>query len=317
MNSWRAQLRSSFTQLTALADFLELSEANRAQLLNRPRFPLLLPLRLAQKIAKNTLDDPILLQFVPLLPESIATPGFTSDPVSDGTFRKNTQILHKYSGRALVLATGACAMHCRYCFRQNFSYETPPTFDLTYLRATPTIEEVILSGGDPLSLPDDRLGALLTDIAAIPHVRRIRFHTRFPIGIPERLDAPLLALLAACPKPILFVFHINHPRELDADVIGAIRSLQKLGIPTLNQSVLLRGVNDSEDTLLALSRALLEASIIPYYLHMLDRVQGTAHFEISETRAHELLAHLQAHMSGFGVPKLVREEAGKPSKTVL
>jgi KamA family protein len=210
-------------------------------------------------------------------------------------------------------------MHCRYCFRQNFPYETADkSFDeeLTYLQNNP-ISEIILSGGDPLSLPDETLSSLFSSLESISHLKRIRFHTRFPIGIPERIDDAFLQILSRSSKQIFFIVHINHPKELDTDVINALKKIQRLGIPVLNQSVLLKGVNDDEETLLALSETLLNAGILPYYLHLLDHVQGTAHFSLPDERAPELIRYVQTHLSGFGVPRLVREEPGKPSKTFI
>ncbi len=315
---WRQIQRENFVRFEDLANYLELSEELRLQVLKRPRFALNVPRRLAAKMAKNTLEDPLVRQFVPLEQEQVVSPGFVADPVQDSSFRQCGKLLHKYSGRALLVVTGACAMHCRYCFRQNFSYEPADRgFDqeLAYIRADETLEEVILSGGDPLSLGDEALERLLSAISSIPHVRRIRFHTRFPIGIPERVDDSLLSILAAVRPQVFIVIHCNHPRELDPDVVAALKKLRQLGIPLLNQAVLLKGVNDSPEVLLELSKALLDAGVLPYYLHELDRVQGTAHFEAEEGRGVEWLRFVQHNLAGFGVPRLVREEAGKQSKT--
>ena len=294
----------------------ELSE----KILTAPRFVLNLPRRLASKIAKDTLDDPILRQFVPLTDETIETPGFVKDPVQDCSFKKTDKLLHKYEGRALLLASSACAMHCRYCFRQNFPYETEEkSFDaeIEYLKKDQSISEIILSGGDPLSLSDGALANLFSALENIHHIQRIRFHSRFPIGIPERIDNSFLDISMRTQKQIFFCIHVNHPLELDDDVRAALKKIQRLGIPVLNQSVLLKGVNDSGITLLALSQALLNTGVIPYYLHTLDPVQGTGHFAIPEKKGLSLIDHLQTHLSGFGVPRLAREEPGKPSKTFI
>lgn len=315
---WRQIQRQNFTRLGALADYLELEPALREKLLARPRFALNLPLRLAEKIEKNTLEDPILRQFIPLQDELDFSSGFPADPVQDARFRKTKKLLHKYKGRALLVTTSACAMHCRYCFRQNFPYETAEKGfeeELKAIREDESLSEIILSGGDPLSLSDAALGSLLNDLDAIPHLKRIRFHTRFPIGIPERIDAPFLSQLRSLRKQLFFVIHCNHPRELDGDTFSALKKIQLLGIPVLNQSVLLKGVNDSEETLLALSEALLDAGVMPYYLHELDPVQGSAHFAVPQERGRELVRHVQENLSGFGVPRLAREEPGRLSKT--
>ncbi len=317
---WRQIQRLNFTRIEPLSDFLELSPELRAKLFARPRFTLNLPRRLAAKIAKNTLDDPILRQFVPLQEELIRTPGFVADPLQDEQFRKAKKILHKYQGRALLLASSACAMHCRFCFRQNFPYETEEKGfeeELAIIRQDKSLSEIILSGGDPLSLSDGSLAALFRSFDEIPHLKRIRFHTRFPIGIPERIDDSFLALLDSSSKQVFFIIHCNHPLELDPDVVSALKKIQRLGIPVLNQAVLAKGVNDDEKTLLAHSEALVNAGILPYYLHQLDPVVGAGHFALPETRGAELIRFIQLNLSGYGVPRLVREEPGHPSKTFL
>ena len=317
---WRRVQRENFTRIEPLLDFLELSADQRREIFFDPKFILNVPRRLAAKMEKNTLDDPILRQFVPLNEEKTPAPGFVLDPVKDQTFCKTEKILHKYRSRALLLTTGACAMHCRYCFRQNFPYETEIAGfekEIAYLEGDPSIHEVILSGGDPLSLSDLSLSLLLNALERIPHIKRIRFHTRFPLGIPERIDDSFLKLLAASSRQIFFVIHCNHPKELDSDVISHLRKIQKLGIPILNQSVLLKGVNDEEKVLLELSETLISHGMVPYYLHQLDLVQGSSHFRVPEERAVELVQYLQQNLSGFAVPRLAREEPGKLSKTFI
>ena len=317
---WRQIQKENFTSLSELAEFLELSEENKAKLHERPRFALNLPRRLASKMAKNDLTDPLFRQFVPLLEETHISPDFIADPVCDASFRKEKKLLHKYHGRALWLVTSACAMHCRYCFRQNFPYESSATdysAELTYLKEHTEIKEIILSGGDPLSLSDAALGQLLHSFDSIPHLQRIRFHTRFPIGIPERIDNSFLELLSGIKKQVYIIIHCNHPKELDSDVVAALRKLSELGIPVLNQSVLLKGVNDEEETFLTLCESLVDAGVIPYYLHQLDLVAGATHFSVPEERGHELIAHVQKHLSGYGVPRFVQEIPGVPSKTFL
>jgi EF-P beta-lysylation protein EpmB len=315
---WRKVQRSNFTRVESLLDYLELSEPLRKKVLLKPRFVLNLPQRLAEKIKKNTLEDPIFRQFVPLEEELLKIPHFETDPVQDQAFRQTKKILHKYQGRALLVTTSACAMHCRYCFRQNFPYETEEkkfTADIAYIANDPTLSEVILSGGDPLSLSDGELAALFHSLDSIPHLKRIRFHTRFPIGIPERIDSSFLDLLSSSSKQIFFIVHINHPRELDGDVMAALKKIQCLGIPVLNQSVLLKGVNDDERTLLSLSEVLIDNGIVPYYLHSLDPVEQASHFEVPPERGPALIRYIQKQLSGFGVPRLAKEEPGLPSKT--
>lgn len=317
---WRELQRENFTRLEPLLAFLELSETLRDQIFHDSKFSLNIPLRLAKKMEKNRIDDPIFRQFVPLREEGIVTPGFVLDPVKDQTFCKTEKLLQKYRSRALLVTTSACAMNCRFCFRQNFPYEKEIfgfEKELKYIENDPSISEIILSGGDPLSLSDQTLSSLFNAIDKIPHIRRIRFHTRFPIGIPERIDESFLKILDLSQKQIVFVIHCNHPRELDSDVICHLRKILALGIPLLNQSVLLKGVNDDESTLLELSEKLSSNGIIPYYLHQLDLVQGASHFQVSDERGIELVQYLQKHTSGYAVPRLTREEAGRSSKTFI
>jgi EF-P beta-lysylation protein EpmB len=320
MIPWRQIQKDNFSQWKPLVDFLELDEENAREVLQRSAFPLNLPRRLAEKIEKNNLDDPILRQFVPLRDEMATSVGFCSDPVGDGTFQKTSKLLQKYTGRALLVCTSACAMHCRYCFRQNYPYATEQKLFVDELEAIAqecTLEEIILSGGDPLSLSDRVLEELLQNLTSINHVQRIRFHTRFPIGIPERIDDSLLNILAKVKAQIVFVIHVNHARELDEDVVASLKRLQRLGIPILNQAVLLKGVNDNLLTLKSLLETLINNGVMPYYLHQLDRVQGAAHFEVDENHGLYLLEELRKSLPGYAIPQYVREIAGEPSKSAV
>lgn len=317
--SWRAQLRKNFTRLEVLADFLQLTQKQRAQLTHRPDFPLMVPYRLAAKMAKGTLEDPLVKQFLPTREELVMTQGFVSDPCCDGTFQKEKKLLRKYEGRVLLVSTSACAMHCRYCLRQNFDYDPSKSFEeeLNLIEEDLSIHEVILSGGDPLSLSDESLSALFTRLATFPHVRRIRFHTRFPIGIPERIDDDFLKVIAAISQQVYFVIHCNHPHELDEEIFDRLKALQKLGCVILNQAVLLKGVNDDPAVLHQLAERLANEGIAFYYLHQLDKVQGSAHFEVNEAQGKALIETLTRKLPGYAVPKYVREIAGEPSKTPL
>jgi lysine 2,3-aminomutase len=320
ISPWRHIQRQNITSWEALTSFLEWDAPLSEQISKNPRFSLNLPLRLAQKISKNTLNDPILRQFLPTPQEEIKSLGFVSDPVGDTPSRKSPKLLHKYQGRALLVTTSACAMHCRYCFRQNFPYETQEKGfapELELIRQDPSISEILLSGGDPLSLSNDTLRSLLSELATIPHLKRLRFHTRFPIGIPERIDTTFLEILKESPLQIYFVIHCNHANELDTDIFHALKQIQQLGIPVLNQSVLLKDVNDSVDALTTLCQALIDNGILPYYLHQLDRVEGAAHFEVPEAKGKALIQALSAHLPGYAIPKYVREIAGMPSKTPI
>lgn len=314
---WKQLLRTNFVELIKLADHLQLSEAQRIQLLERPRFVLNLPKRIADKINKNDLNDPLLKQFLPLKQETVKALNFVEDPVGDSACRKGHKLLHKYQGRVLLVCTSACAMHCRYCFRQNFDYHIEHkgfAEELQLIAEDPLINEVILSGGDPLSLDNRILSNLITDLALIPHLKKVRFHTRFPIGIPERIDEGFLDILQSSRLQIWFVIHSNHARELDDDVLAALKRIQKLGIPVLNQAVLLKGVNDCVDVLVELFSLLVDYGIQPYYLHQLDRVQGTSHFEVDEMQGKKLMEAIAQKLPGYAVPRYVKEIPGMPGK---
>lgn len=320
MNTWRDQLRKNFTSLDQLTDFLCLTKEQREKLSIRPSFTLNVPTRLAEKMKKGSIDDPLFLQFVALKEEQVCTEGFEDDPVKDGCFQKTSNLLQKYAKRALLISTSACAMHCRFCFRQAYPYESGPKEfkeELEIIRNDTSLDELILSGGDPLSLSERVLEELFAELKAIPHLKRVRFHTRFPIGIPERIDTAFLELVKDLPFQVWFVIHCNHPLELDAEVIESFNRLRKLGIPILSQTVLLKGVNDSEIVLETLYREFVNAGIQPYYLHQLDRVRGAAHFEVPIERGFELMRHLERTLPGYAVPKYVQEIPHKESKTGL
>lgn len=317
MSNWRLLQRENFTQIGKLADFLELDPKKREKLLKAPPFPLNFPKRLAEKVKKNSLEDPILRQFLPLVEETKEIPGFLSDPVCDTSFQKTPHLLQKYGGRALLITTSACIMNCRFCFRQNYPYEGgAKTFEkeLEVLRNDPSIHEVILSGGDPLSLSDQTLGELFKGLEAIPHLKLLRFHTRFPIGIPKRITPEFVSLLNKTRLQPIFVLHTNHPRELDEEVFAA---LKKLSVPLLSQTVLLRGVNDAVATLKELFLKLVVHGILPYYLHQLDRVKQAHHFEVPIEKGKELIAALRKELPGYAVPTYVQEMAGEPHKTPI
>ena len=317
---WRLILRENFTRLDKLADFLELDTSQRELLLQNPRFVLNVPKRLASKMAKGTLDDPLFRQFVPMKEETFVNDQFVADPVGDAGFCRASKLLHKYQGRALLICTSACVVHCRYCFRQNFDYETQDKSfaeELAIIAEDSSIREIILSGGDPLSLSDAALDKLLGNLASIPHIARVRFHSRFPVGIPERINQAFIDILQKYRFTYWFVVHINHVREFDEDVAAALKKLRMIGVPVLNQSVLLTGVNDSVDAQKDLCEALIDEGILPYYLHQLDRVQGAMHFEVEESKGRQIIEDLAKRLPGYGVPKYVREISGQPNKTPL
>ena len=286
-------------------------------------FPLRVPHSFVRRMRRGDPRDPLLLQVLPAGAETRDVPGFTADPLAEGDQTPEPGLVHKSRGRVLLVVTGACAIHCRYCFRRHFPYGEHQGWgdawrrSLEYVARDPSLVEVILSGGDPLSAGDDRLAALTEAIGEIPHVRRLRIHTRLPIVLPERVDDRLLTWLAASRLDKVVVLHANHAREIDAEVTTAAARLRDAGALVLNQAVLLRGVNDDVGALLELSEALVAAGILPYYLHLLDRVRGAAHFEVGEEEARRLVDELRARASGYLVPRLVRETPGAASKVPM
>jgi EF-P beta-lysylation protein EpmB len=268
-------------------------------------------------------DDPLLRQVLPLSEELSPAPGFDIDPVDDSAAELTPGVLQKYNGRALLVTTGACAVHCRYCFRRHFPYAEHQIRGeswqdaLVYIAGDPSISEVILSGGDPLSVSDARLAEMLGDLAGIPHLRRLRIHTRLPIVLPSRVDEGLLEALATNLHQLVVVVHANHAQEIDGEVAAALERLRGARATVLNQAVLLAGVNDEAGALCELSETLFAAGVLPYYLHLLDRVSGAAHFAVDEERARRLVGEMTARLPGYLVPRLVREMAGAPSKVPL
>lgn len=286
-------------------------------------FALRVPRGFVARMRHGDCHDPLLRQVLPGAAELDVVPDFGIDAVGDMPARAAHGVLHKYAGRALLIATGSCAVHCRYCFRRHFPYanETAAAgrwrVALEHLAGDPSIAEVILSGGDPLSLATTRLRELTDALATIPHVRRLRIHTRLPIVLPERVDAELIDWLARLPMQCVIVVHVNHANELDDSVAAACLDLLRSGATLLNQSVLLRGVNDNAETLALLSERLFDCRVLPYYLHQLDRVRGTAHFEVADEMALALVEELRGRLPGYLLPRLVREVAGAASKLAL
>ena len=320
---WRRSYREAISDPQELLRLLELP-ALAAQLpATGHAFPLRVPRGFVARMRKGDPHDPLLRQVLPLDEEFRPVPGFDADAVGDLPSRGARGLLHKYHGRALLIATGSCAVHCRYCFRRHFPYgEEIAAAEgwrnaLDYLRANPDVHEVILSGGDPLSLATGKLSELTDALRGLPQVRRLRLHTRLPVVLPERVDTELTEWLAALPWPVVVVIHANHAQEIDASVASALARLARAGVRLYNQSVLLRGVNDDVDALAALSERLFDVGVQPYYLHQLDKVAGAAHFEVADDRARALAAQLRARLPGFLVPELVREIPGAASKLPL
>lgn len=323
-SQWQTDLANAVSDPAELLRLLELD----ASLLEPARaasreFPLRVPRSFVTRMRKRDPFDPLLRQVLPLGAELEPQPDFTHDAVGDLASRAEPGVLHKYHGRVLLITTGACAVNCRYCFRRHFPYAEESARAagwqpaLQYIRSDASIAEVILSGGDPLSLSDRILADLVSRLQEIPHVRTLRIHTRQPIVLPSRVDAELLSWLRNCHLRKVVVVHVNHARELSAEVTQALEKLQDAGATVFNQSVLLRGVNDSAEVLAELSQQLFTAGVIPYYLHMLDRVKGAAHFDVPDNEAREIARGLRARLPGYLVPRLVREIPGAPAKVPL
>jgi len=286
-------------------------------------FPLRVPQSYINKMRHGDVNDPLLRQVFPLIDESIEVEHFVSDPVGDHLAISSPGLLQKYHGRALLVVTGACAIHCRYCFRRHFPYgESNPLAGawqqtLATLNNDKNINEVILSGGDPLVLTDQKLESIITDLAAIPHLKRLRIHTRLPVVLPERINDSLLACLEKTTLKLVMVIHSNHANEIDHHVANALLSLHNIGCQLLNQTVLLKGINDNAEDLVDLSERLSDVDVLPYYLHLLDPVAGASHFDVVEQDGIELIEKIRTKLPGYLVPRLVREQQGKASKTII
>jgi L-lysine 2,3-aminomutase len=322
--SWHQSLINAFRQPDELAHYLQIDPAifHSGQGLNT-KFSMLAPRGFADRMEKGNHKDPLLLQVMPRTEELHTKHGYSCDPVGDADATVAPGVLHKYSSRALLITTGACAIHCRYCFRRNFPYSDSNACSdnlhqaLEYLQANRDITEVILSGGDPLILSDAALKSLVLRLEKIGHIQRLRIHSRIPVILPERVTPEIINLLSTSRFQTILVIHSNHANELDESVSQTMRQLKQAGITLLNQSVLLRGINDNPATLYNLSNRLFSIGILPYYLHMLDHALGTTHFELSAKEATSIHLQLQAMLPGYLVPKLVYERAGAKSKLLL
>ncbi|MEX9253378.1 EF-P beta-lysylation protein EpmB [Pseudenterobacter timonensis] len=321
---WLAQLADVITSPDELLQLLELDQ-NETLLAGREArrlFALRVPRAFVARMEKGNPDDPLLKQTLTAREEFIAAPGFSTDPLEE----QNSVVpglLHKYLNRALLLVKGGCAVNCRYCFRRHFPYAENQgnkrnwQVALDYIAAHPELDEIIFSGGDPLMAKDHELEWLIGQLEALPHIKRLRIHSRLPIVIPARITDALVSRFARSRLQILLVNHINHANEIDEAFRSGMARLRQAGVTLLNQSVLLRGVNDNARTLADLSNALFDAGVMPYYLHVLDRVQGAAHFMVEDDEARQIMRELLTLVSGYMVPKLAREIGGEPSKTPL
>lgn len=322
--NWQQALAETVTDSKELCRILHISPQDlplpAAELQN---FPLRVPQGFLRRMERGNPRDPLLLQVLATALEAQTQPGFAADPVGDQDATLMPGVLQKYHGRVLLVVTGACAIHCRYCFRRFFPYSDnmlkPDLWRrvLNFLEKDASIEEIILSGGDPLILSDKKLANIIKDISLIPHIRRLRFHSRIPVVLPERLTPELKNILLSFNGEKVLVIHANHPRELDHSVTRALFPLREAGFHLLNQSVLLRHINDSANTLINLSNQLFKCGVQPYYLHQLDKVTGAGHFQVTDAQALVLIAQITRELPGYLVPKLVREQVGAPNKLAI
>ncbi|TBL84547.1 EF-P beta-lysylation protein EpmB [Hafnia alvei] len=323
---WLQQLADVITEPAELLEYLALSDSPEWQKGHDARrlFALRVPYAFARRMKKGDPNDPLLLQVMTSANEFITTPGYSTDPLEEQDDAIAVPgLLHKYINRALLLVKGGCAVNCRYCFRRHFPYQDNQgnkanwRHALDYIRQQPELDEIIFSGGDPLMAKDHELAWLLDEIETIPHIKRLRIHSRLPVVIPARITEALTQRFSQSRLQILLVTHVNHANEIDSEFCDAMTRLKRANVTLLNQGVLLRGVNDNADTLANLSNALFDAGIMPYYLHVLDRVQGAAHFMVPDDEARLIMRELMTKVSGYMVPKLTREIGGEPSKTTI
>jgi L-lysine 2,3-aminomutase len=320
---WRQLWRDAVTDGRELLRLLDLAHLSDRLPADDAGFALRVPRGFVGRMRPGDPHDPLLLQVLPQLAELDPAPGFVADAVGDLAAREVQGVLHKYQGRALLIASGSCAINCRYCFRRHFPYGEEMAAAgqwrqaLEHVGQDKSINELILSGGDPLALATSKLEELSRGLADLPHITRLRIHTRLPVVLPQRIDAAFADWLQALPLQKVVVLHANHANEFDDTVDAACARLRDTGATLLNQSVLLRGVNDDADALAALSERMFAAGVLPYYLHQLDRVQGAAHFEVADAQALALVEQMRARLPGYLVPKLVREVGGDPSKRPL
>ncbi len=324
IQSWQNAMKHAIRNSKELCEALSLSfETVQTSVGGESQFPVFVPLEFLSRMRPGDVNDPLLLQVLPRAEESLVDPAFEDDPVGDRQVEKAPGLLHKYHGRVLLIVSGACAVHCRYCFRRHYPYATAPKSTerwlpaLEYILSDSSIHEVILSGGDPLTVVDEHLAELVERLDAIPHLRRLRIHTRLPVVIPQRVDQHLCHWLTKTRLSKWIVLHINHPQEIDEHLVNSISRLQGTGATVLNQAVLLRGINDSVQPLESLCERLVDCGVLPYYLHQLDRVSGATHFEADRAKGLEIVNELARRLPGYAVPKYVVEIAGEPNKSLI
>lgn len=323
-SSWQQLLSHTINDPEQLIKLLELPhDYLQGAQTGDAEFSLKVPIPYLNKIKKGDINDPLLRQILPIEAEAQQIPGYVTDPLAEMSANHHEGLIHKYKGRVLIILTGACAINCRYCFRRHFPYQEnklgPNQWQqvLKYLNDDESISEVIFSGGDPLATSDNRLAQMITDLEKIPHLTRLRIHTRLPIVLPQRITPEFTSILETCRFDTVMVLHANHPNEIDHETGRITSQLKSANVTVLNQSVLLKGVNDCVETLKTLSEKLFHAGILPYYLFTLDPVQGAAHFNVDDKQAIQLFSELQTLLPGYLLPKLAREIPERPSKTLL
>lgn len=320
---WNQAIAEAFSVPEDLLSFLEIDPGDYLEDCQaRKLFPMRVPLSFAQRMEKGNINDPLLQQVFPLKQEFELKPGFSVDPLMEHN-NGGPGVIHKYQSRVLLVIKGGCAVNCRYCFRRHFPYQDNQVNKagwldaIRYIANDSNIKEVIFSGGDPLMAKDVFLAWLVKELEAISHVKTLRIHTRLPVVIPERVNDELLQWLTATRFKTVMVVHINHANEVDDELANNLKKLRDSGVTMLNQSVLLKGVNNTAEAQVALNERVFEAGVLPYYLHLLDKVAGAAHFDVAESEAIALQAEVIKRLPGYLVPKLVREIGGQPSKTPI
>jgi len=324
MKDWQQELKQVIKHPDALFDYLQLDKKYLdAAIAATALFELRAPIGFLDRIEKGNINDPLLKQIMPIGLEQKKVSGFSIDPLNEKKYNPLPGVLHKYKTRILLTLTGSCPINCRYCFRRHFAYNENQLGQKhieavkNYLLSKPDVNEVIFSGGEPLLANNDLLKKWLDELGELKQIKRFRIHTRMPIVIPSRIDDEFINVLKSAPKKVTMVVHCNHPNEIDENIAEMFLDLHAAGILVLNQSVLLKDVNDNAKTLVALSEKLFESNAMPYYLHLLDPVAGTAHFNVEKLDVQNIYRELQANLPGFLLPKLVRELSGEESKTII
>lgn len=321
--TWQKELANAIKNPQQLLQLLEIKpESVPLSAQSRKNFPMLVPLPFAQKMKKGDIHDPLLKQILPVLDEEQLSEDYSADPLQEHNSALQG-LLHKYKSRVLLILKSGCAVNCRYCFRRHFPYQDNHINKkqlqeiISYIKQHPEVNEVILSGGDPLMSKDDFLEYVVNSLQLLPQLTRLRIHTRLPVVIPSRVTEPLCSILKKSRLKVVMVLHINHANEIDSQFKDAMKKLTDAGVQLLNQAVLLKGINDNGEALIALSESLFSANILPYYLFLLDKVQGAKHFDLQEKEAQLLIKEMSLSLPGYLVPKLSREIAGQKSKTII